>query len=74
VPTFAHSVYLDSEFGIPEELPKAGTPLENPYVFDDAAKELKSLADRGLVHIIDEHVAGSNADALIDYLQFVRLR
>lgn len=72
--TMAHSVYLDSEFGVPQELPKAGSPLENPYVYDAIAKELKSMADRGLVRIVGQHEVGLENDALIDKLCFVRLR
>jgi hypothetical protein len=74
VRTLAHSVYLDSEFGVPQELPKAGSALENPYVYDATAKELKSMADRGLLRVVDEHVAGSHDEPLIDKLHFVRLR
>jgi len=74
VRSLAHSVYLDSEFGVPQDLPKAGTPLENPYVFDAAAKDLKSMADRGLLQIVDEHLAPASPDPLIDRISFVRLR
>jgi hypothetical protein len=74
VSTLAHSVYRDSEFGVPQELPKAGSPLENPYVFDATARELKAMADRGLVEILSEHVASQTQDLLIDRLRFKRLR
>jgi hypothetical protein len=73
--TLAHSAYLDSEFGVLQELPKAGSSLENPYVFDETARELKSMADRGLVRIVDEHrVVAAGTEPLIDRLLFVRLR
>src|SRR5688500_12205517 len=52
VRTLAHNVYLDSEFGVPQDLPKAGSTLENPYVYDATARELKSMAERGLVRIV----------------------
>jgi hypothetical protein len=74
VRTLAHIVYLDSEFGVPQDLPKAGSTLENPYVYDATARELKSMADRGLVRIVGEHTGGSQDDPLIDSLSFVRLR
>jgi hypothetical protein len=61
-------------FGVPEELPKAGSSLENPYVYDATAKELKSMADRGLLRIVGEHTVGPTDDPLIDKLSFVRLR
>jgi hypothetical protein len=74
VRTLAHIVYLDSEFGVPQDLPKAGSTLENPYVYDATARELKSMAERGLVRIVGEHTGGSQDDPLIDSLSFVRLR
>jgi hypothetical protein len=72
--TLADSVYLDSTFGVPLELPKAGSTLENPYVYDETAKELKSMAERGLLRVVHEHVAGPKDEPLIDKLCFVRLR
>ena len=39
--TLAQSAYLESEFGTLSELPSVGTPLENPYVYDSSARELK---------------------------------
>jgi hypothetical protein len=38
-------VYLDSELGVDQDLPHAGSALEHPLVFDDAARELKQLAE-----------------------------
>jgi hypothetical protein len=74
VRTLVHSAYLDSAFGVPQELPKAGSPLENPYVYDATAKELKSMADRGLLRIVAEHCTGAQDEPLIDELCFVRVR
>ena len=71
--TLAQRAYLDSEFGSLSELPSAGSPLENPYVYDASAREIKAMAGRGLVKIVDErHVDGP--DGLIDRLTFTRLR
>ena len=72
--TFAHSAYRDSEFGLPQDLPHAGSSLENPYAFDATAKELKMMAKLGLIEILDEHVSFRTQDPLIDRLTFVRLR
>jgi len=74
MPSLARSVYLDSEFGVEQELPRAGSTLENPFVFDDAARELKAMAEEGLVQIVHEHTASGASDRLIDRLRFVRLR
>ena len=72
--TLAHSVYLDSEFGVPQELPKAGSTLENPYVYDETAKEPKSMADQGLLRVVHEQITGPQDEPLIDKICFVRLR
>ena len=72
--SLAQTVYLDSEFGVPQDLPRAGSTLENPFVYDAVAKELKAMADRGLVEIIDEQVAPFAQERLVERLSFRRLR
>jgi hypothetical protein len=56
------------------DLEAAGTSLENPYVYDSAARELKSMAEEGLVEIIGEQVAYGAAEQLIKHISFARLR
>ena len=68
------SIYLESEFGVPTELEGAGTSLENPYVYDSAARELKSMADEGLVKIVREQVRHGFSEPLIGRISFARLR
>ena len=72
--TLAQSAYLDSLFGVEHDLPRAGCALENPYVFDATARDLKEMAERGLVAIVDEHVMANAREPLIDRLRFMRLR
>jgi hypothetical protein len=72
--TLARSVYLDSQFGVEQELPHAGSALEHPLVFDDAARELKMMAEQGLIEIVGEHSAQRADEMLIDRLTFKRLR
>ena len=73
--TLARSAYLDSEFGTVCELPHAGSALENPYVFDAAARELHAMAAEGLVEIVSQRtVHAASEDVLIDRLCFARLR
>ena len=74
MPTLADRAYLDSEFGIEQELPRAGSALENPVVFDATARELHDMARRGLVEIVYERRAPAEEHALIDRLTFKRLR
>ncbi|MES1265132.1 MAG: hypothetical protein ABUU24_05700 [Variovorax sp.] len=68
------TLYQESEFGIPIELPGAGTSLENPYAYDSAARELKSMADAGLVRITSERLLTSASPPLVTQLAFARLR
>ena len=63
--------YLDSEPGVLTPLVPAGSSLENPYVYDSAARELKALADEGLVEIADERTTEA---ALIGAISFRRIR
>ncbi len=74
MPTLAHAAYLDSSFGAVSELPHAGSSLENPFVYDDAAREIKQLAERGLVEIVDERTVQHADERLIGHLSFKRLR
>jgi hypothetical protein len=74
MPTLAHAAYLDSSFGAVSELPHAGSPLENPFVYDDAAREIKQLAERGLVEIVSEQPRQFADEQLIGHLSFKRLR
>jgi len=71
--TLAQALYQDSMSGVEHELPSAGSSLENPLVFDDAAREIKAMAERGLVQILSEHRADTVWGALIDKLSFKRL-
>jgi hypothetical protein len=72
--TLAQTAYLDSAFGTIEELPRAGSALENPYVFDASARELKVMAAQGLVEIVEEHCVRVAEESLIDRLRFRRTR
>jgi hypothetical protein len=72
--TLAQSAYLDSEFGSLCELPRVGTPLENPHVYDASARELKAMALQGLVKIVEERRRSEGPGELISRLTFQRLR
>jgi hypothetical protein len=70
----AQSFYVDSTFGVERELPRAGSALENPYVYDSSARELKAMADRGLIEVTRERSHAAGDEQLIDHLSFRRLR
>jgi len=72
--TLARTIYLDSEFGVPRELEHAGSTLENPFVFDSVAQELKSMASQGLVEVVSERQVERANERLIDRFTFRRMR
>lgn len=72
--TLARPAYLESESGVDQELPHAGSALENPFVFDAAARELKTMAAQGLIEILGEDAARRADERLIHRLIFRRLR
>jgi len=74
VTSLVEAIYRDSEPGVLTELSAAGTTLENPFVYDSAARELKAMAHQGLVEIIDERIGDRTGEALIRSITFARLR
>lgn len=74
MPSFVESVYLDSEIGIPTELESAGTCIENAFAYDSAARDLKAMADKGLVKIVSERLSQWSSDVLIRRISFEKLR
>ena len=72
--SLAQTLYLDSEFGVTHGVERAGSTLENPFVYDAVAKELKDMAAQGLIEIVNERVTEVAREPLIDWLSFRRLR
>jgi hypothetical protein len=72
--TLAEVAYLDSRFGVETDLPRAGSALENPFVYDASARQLKELAKRGLIEITCERTSTVADECLISRLSFKRLR
>ncbi|WP_144006685.1 hypothetical protein [Pelomonas sp. KK5] len=73
--SLAMTAFLDSEFGEVTELPRAGSALEHPLVFDSAARELRDMARQGRLEIVDEHRQPTqDGSGLIDRLFFRRLQ
>jgi hypothetical protein len=71
--TLADRVYLDSQFDTVSELPRTGSALENPYVYDAVARDLGEMASKGLIKIVNM-TRGDNHDGLVKRLTFQRLR
>lgn len=72
--SLVQAIYLDSQPGAWTDLDPAGTGLENPYVYDSAARELKEMAERGLVKIVREQIRRASDQNLIDRITFARVR
>ncbi len=72
--TLAQSAYLDSEFGVEQELPHAGSALENPFVFDATARELHEMAPDGPGGILHEGRRARGGGSPGDRLTFKRVR
>jgi len=71
--SLAQSLFLDSELRVEQELPRSGSTLENPFVYDAVAREFTKMAQRGLVEIVQEH-RSNQGEPLIDSLRYRRLR
>jgi len=71
--SFEVQALLDTPIGEVAELPKAGTPLEQPLVYDSAARALKELAREGALAVIDEQTTSVNGAELITGFSFRRL-
>jgi hypothetical protein len=71
--TIVSRLYREAPIGSTVVLPKAGTSLENPFVYDASAHDIKALAKRGLVQIVSERKTTVGGEALISELVFTRL-
>ena len=72
--SLSRSIYLAADVGIPTEVPPAGSSLENPYVYDSVARELKAMADEGLIRVVSEDRREGESETLIERIRFARLR
>lgn len=71
--SIAMRVHALAPIGAVTELPCAGTWLENPFVYDAAAREIKALAASGCTEIVDEQRRVQGDEALTVRLAFRRL-
>jgi len=70
----ARSIVLDSPLGKRTRLAPAGSPLENPYVYDSVARDLEQLARDGLVEILEVSLRKDMKEPLVGAIAFKRLR
>ncbi|MCU0964980.1 MAG: hypothetical protein MUF08_07975 [Burkholderiaceae bacterium] len=72
--SIADSLLVDTPLGATSELPRSGTALENPFVYDAAARDMREHARQGRVEIIDEVLMPMGAEQIVSRLAFRRLR
>jgi hypothetical protein len=72
--SLSRSIYLAADVGILTDVPPAGSSLENPYVYDSVARELKSMAEEGLLEVVSEDPRPGDNGPLIGRITFARLR
>ena len=72
--SLSRSIYLAADIGIPTDVVAAGSSHENPYVYDSVARELKSMADEGLLEVVSEDRRSGETEPLIERISFSRLR
>ncbi|MEO3713664.1 hypothetical protein [Roseateles flavus] len=70
----SQALFLDSEVGALTELPKAGTTLEVPLVYDRVADDLCQMARAGVLEVVARDVQTVRGEKLITHLAFRRLR
>jgi hypothetical protein len=66
---------MDTDIGATAALPRAGTALENPLVYDASAQDIRVLAEQGRVKIVRE-VRGTleGGTAITTELVFTKLK
>jgi hypothetical protein len=64
---------LEAPQGIVAELPRTGSALENPHVYDAVARELLRLESAGRLHVVRLETEGGADAGLIRRLVFQRL-
>ena len=72
--SLSRSIYLSAAVGVPTDVQPAGSSLENPYVYDSVARELKAMADEGLLQVVSEVRRQGASESLIGHIRFARLR
>jgi hypothetical protein len=72
--TLSTTIFLAADVGVPIDVESAGTPLENPYVYDSVARDLKAMEREGLLRVVNQEWRQGNVDGPIDRISFVRLR
>ncbi len=71
--TISRALFLESRIGELVELPRCGTALELPWVYDGVAEDICAMAKSGKVEVIERQVQQVQGEPLITHLAFRRL-
>lgn len=72
--TISRALFLESRIGELVELPRCGTALELPWVYDGVAEDICAMAKTGQVEVIARQEQQIQGESLITHLAFRRLR
>ena len=71
--SISRELLLESRIGELVELPRCGTALELPWVYDRVAEEICAMAESGRVEVLARRVQQVQGEPLITHLAFRRL-
>jgi hypothetical protein len=66
-------IFASAPIGAVTEPPRAGTALENIFVYDAVARDIKARASNGCAEITEERVVLAGDEEVIAQLSFRRL-
>jgi hypothetical protein len=72
--SIATQLLRESAYGEIQALPRAGTSLENPWVYDAVGREMQEFAKRGLIDVVVEREAALGDANLLTEFQYKRRR
>ncbi|HLO96823.1 MAG TPA: hypothetical protein VK195_21150 [Burkholderiaceae bacterium] len=71
--TISRALFLESRIGELVELPRCGSALELPWVYDRVAEDICAMEKSGQVEVIARQVRQVQGETLITHLAFRRL-
>jgi hypothetical protein len=72
--SLATHLLRESAYGELQALPRAGTPLENPWVYDSVGRDMREFAKRGLIDIVVDREVPLGDSNLLTEFQYKRRR
>jgi hypothetical protein len=70
----AEQLLRETPYGEVRSLPRAGTPLENPWVYDAVGRDMQQLARKGLIEVVRAREEPIGDAQLLTEFQYRRKR